>query len=243
MRLMNLFETFIERVTYLYKGNVQGVSIGFLSKSGSEIIPSHNDLILKFPLITLADLESGLNCYEETVKSKSGVIFPDNYDSGPRLNSFLYAYIKAYKPRIIVETGVANGITTNVIQEALDDDTSILHSFDIDIRTQLAYTGVKHWNFHLLKPPFHRSLIFQVSNLSSVDLWIHDSNHGGAWQGFEYSLALEKLNPGCVLVSDDVDASTAWANRMRKLSGESYVIHDFRKVVGIHQKRGKSRAI
>jgi predicted O-methyltransferase YrrM len=237
MWLMNLIETLFERFAYLYKGNVQGVSIGYLSKSGSEILPSYDDLISKFPLITLADLESGLNFYEKTVKSKSGTIFPDNFDSGPRLNSFLYAYIRAYKPRTIVETGVANGITTNVILEALDNGTSVLHSFDVDSRTQLAYAGMKNWNFHLLKPPFHRGLISQISKFSGVDLWLHDSNHGSAWQGFEYSLALEKLNPGCVLVSDDVDASTAWANRMRGLTGNSYVIHDFRKVVGIHQKK------
>lgn len=168
-----------QRFLYLLRGNAQGVSMGYLNKSGSVILPAFEDLALRFPLVTQKDFEEGLRLYKTIVELQSGSIYPKNYDSGSKLNAFLYSYIKAYSPQVVVETGVANGITTNIITEALDNEQSVLHSFDVDVRTNTSYTGHKRWLFHLLKPPFHKNLKYLVDDLGPVDLWLHDSNHGG----------------------------------------------------------------
>ena len=223
-----------QRLFYLLRGNAQGVSIGYISKSGSVILPTFDELVLRFPLIMLSDLKDGQSLYDEIVERQSGSIYPENYDSGLKLNAFLYAYIKAYDPKVIVETGVANGITTNVIMRALSGRQSVLHSFDIDSRTKASFTGKENWVFHLLTPPFHKNLKSVSKSIGRVDLWLHDSNHGGLWQSYEYALALSSLSPQGILVSDDVDASTAWANYVSELPGESYIVHDLRKVIGFY---------
>ena len=228
------FKVLRQRLSYLLHGNAQGVSMGYISKSGSVILPTFDELVLRFPLIILADLKEGQSLYDEIVERQSGSIYPENYDSGSKLNAFLYAYIKAYDPKVIVETGVANGITTNVIMRALSERQSVLHSFDIDSRTKASFAGEGNWVFHLLEPPFHKNLKSVSETIEEVDLWLHDSNHGGLWQSYEYALALTKLPPQGILVSDDVDASTAWANYVSGLPGESYIVHDLRKVIGFY---------
>ena len=151
------FRLLRQRLWYLLHGNTQGVSMGYMSKSGSVILPTFDELVLRFPLITLADLKEGQSLYDEIVEQQSGSIYPKNYDSGSKLNAFLYAYIKAYDPKVIVEAGVANGITTNVIMRAVNGSQSVLHSFDIDSRTRASFTGEGNWVFHLLTPPFHKN--------------------------------------------------------------------------------------
>ena len=89
------------------------------------------------------------------------------------------------KPHVVVETGVANGITTNAIMRALEGNNAsgTLHSFDVLPETKNAYIGNGSWNFHLINSKVaHKQIVNVVSGLSKVDLWVHDSNHGYRWQ-------------------------------------------------------------
>lgn len=72
-----------------------------------------------------------------------------------------------------------------------------------------------------------------IENLPKIDIWLHDSNHGYRWQKFEYLLAITRLNQGGILISDDVDASSAWSEVIPKYFKESYIIFDSRKFIGI----------
>ena len=121
--------------------------------------------------------------------------------------------IKASNFKLIIETGVANGITTNAIMNALEESgaSGELHSFDVLPETNKAYVGEGNWNFHLLEgKSTHNQIKSVVSSLPKVDIWVHDSNHGYRWQKFEYLLALSVLNKNGILISDDIDASSAW---------------------------------
>ena len=137
---------------------------------------------------------------------------------------------------MIIETGVANGITTNAIMKALEESgaNGELNSFDVLPETNKAYVGEGNWKFHLLKgKSTHNQIKSVVSLLPSVDIWAHDSNHGYRWQKFEYLLALSVLNKNGILVSDDIDASSAWAELAKTHFRKSYVIFDSRKFIGI----------
>jgi hypothetical protein len=79
----------------------------------------------------------------------------------------------------------------------------------------------------------HKHLSETIANLPNLDIWLHDSNHGYRWQKFEYLLALSKLNVGCILISDDIDASPAWGELAKSHFKESYVVFDSRKFIGI----------
>jgi len=121
--------------------------------------------------------------------------------------------VKSKKPSLVVETGVANGISTNAIVSALNEDSSRgwLHSFDVLPETKASYTGKGKWSFHLLdKKRTHKQLSVAVGNLPLVDIWLHDSNHGYRWQKFEYLLALSRLKEDGTLTSAYIYASPAW---------------------------------
>lgn len=54
------------------------------------------------------------------------------------------------------------------------------------------------------------SLLASSESFADVDLWIHDSDHSSHWQKLEFNLAVSEFSPNGILVSDDIDSSTAW---------------------------------
>jgi len=191
--------------------------------------------VLEFSKIA-SHLPEGRRLYRETSIQLSGKISPIKFDSGEELGSFLYAFIMEKKPQCVVETGVANGLTTNMIMTALDTYGGELHSFDINSACQSAYKGGGKWNFHLLSRNYKKQVREVVSSIEKVDLWIHDSDHSHSWQAFEYSIAASKLkaNKG-VLVSDDIDCTTAFGKFLKSLDSHGWAVFDQRKFFGIVQ--------
>ena len=57
------------------------------------------------------------------------------------------------------------------------------------------------------------------------------------WQEFEYRLAVSKLSKNGILVSDDIDASPAWAKVSSEILKNPWAIFDARKVIGIAHKK------
>jgi hypothetical protein len=81
------------------------------------------------------------------------------------------------------------------------------------------------------------SLEATVQEIPGVDLWLHDSDHGFMWQSFEYALAARVLTPSGVLVSDDIDSSTAWGIAAAKIFDKSFGVFDARKFFGVAKVR------
>lgn len=227
------------RISLLLYGNSRGVSPNWLSKKLTSIY-GNNDLLVQSISnswnIKIDDIYEGEASYHEMVSRFSNKIYGSSYDCEAGLASFLYAYILRVRPKIIVETGVANGITTNVMMSALEQTGGVLHSFDIDMRCENVYTGNGKWFFHHLSKPFPRSLKQHATGINDIELWIHDSNHGYSWQRFEYELAFGKLSKGGILVSDDIDASPAYGLIAGKNWVQSVGVFDTRKFFGISQK-------
>lgn len=191
------------RISLLLHGNSRGVSSNWLSKKLTSIY-GNNALFVESVSnswnIELDDIYEGEASYDKMVSRFSNKIYGSSYDCESGLASFLHAYILRVRPKIIVETGVANGITTNVMMSALEQTGGVPHSFDIDRRCKNVYTGNGNWFFHHLSKPFPRSLKKNVTGINDIELWIHDSNHGYSWQRFEYELAFGKLSKGGILV-------------------------------------------
>jgi predicted O-methyltransferase YrrM len=174
------------------------------------------------------------NNYEQLQSSKVKIV-NKRWDGGKNLFLLLYTYIRVAKPKVVVETGVANGVSTNAIMNAmkLNQNNGVLHSFDILPQTKEAYKGKGLWEFHLLRKPYKKNLLRTVDNFGEVDLWIHDSNHSYLWQNMDYELALSKLSNRGTLISDDIDASLAWSQKSKTNFKTSYILNDYRKFIGI----------
>ena len=181
-------------------------------------------------------VEEGRQLYRTMALKLSGKVSPIKFDSGEELGCFLYTFIMERKPRRVVETGVANGLTTNLIMAALDTYGGELHSFDINPECQSVYKGNGKWNFHLLSRNYKKQVREVVGSFDDIDLWIHDSDHSYSWQSFEYSLAASKLkaNQG-ILVSDDIDCTTAFGKLVKSLDTHGWAVFDERKFFGIVQ--------
>jgi predicted O-methyltransferase YrrM len=181
------------------------------------------------------DLSTAKSLYKKVLEEQR-LITSERWNAELELFSLLYVLVKSKKPQFAVETGVANGISTNAIMSALEHDnfTGSLHSFDVLPETKVAYLGKGKWKFHLLdKRRKHKQLSEVIENFPQVDIWLHDSNHGYRWQKFEYLLALRSLSQDGILISDDIDASPAWGETIPKYFKESFIIFDSRKLIGI----------
>jgi len=234
----SLFATLKRRFSLFLFGARNGVSLNYLSSSSHGVFSSLESLI-KFESElsnkALIYIPVAQRLYRKVV-SKQPIITNIRWNSGIQLFSLLYCIIRIRKPKVIVETGVANGISTNAIMSALRavNSNGALYSFDVLPQTSQVYTGAGQWHFNLLpKKKTAKSLMKTVSKMSKVDIWLHDSDHGYRWQKFEYILALRRLNRNGILISDDVDATPAWGELARTHFRKSYILYDSSKFVGI----------
>jgi hypothetical protein len=239
--LMGVMNSLVrQRLSYLRYGNRHGVSPNWISKnvdsSFSDVYELGRSVNAK-TMIDVALLKEGEEVFMKILDKCSGVTYSRNFDCEKGMASFLYANILTIRPNIVVETGVANGISTNVIMHALEQTGGKLHSFDVDQRCSSIYDGSGDWNFHLLKGNLKRSLESEIKSIGAIDYWIHDSNHGYSWQSFEYQLAGEVLAPKGMLISDDIDASTAWGLLDKSPFNFVGAVFDTRKMFGIAQKK------
>jgi predicted O-methyltransferase YrrM len=134
----------------------------------------------------------------------------------------LYAVVRAAKPAVVVETGVASGMSSAHILRALAaNGRGTLHSIDLpnvqdgSILPQGRSTGWMvpaalhaQWNLHL--GDTYELLPKLLDSLARVDLFLHDSDHSYEAMSFEFERAWPKLAPSGLLLSDDSHLHTAW---------------------------------
>jgi hypothetical protein len=122
------------------------------------------------------------------------------------------------KPRTVVETGVARGVTSRLVLEALaQNDGGSLFSIDLlplDSRYH-AQAGIAvpehlHANWTVLEGSSRHRLPTLLGELGRIDLFIHDSLHTGRNTSFELDHAWRRLRPAGALLVDDVYQSLAF---------------------------------
>ena len=237
----SIFYILKKRLKLLIYGDRDGVSSNFLQKSSNGVFLSIEQLVgfeKEFPREVINHIDKAKDLFKVVSKTQSNIT-NTRWNAEEQLFILLYSLIKANKSKLIIETGVANGITTNAIMKALEESggDGELNSFDVLPETSKAYLGGGNWNFYLLKgKKVHKQINSEVSSLQNVDIWVHDSNHGYRWQKFEYLLALSVLNKNGILISDDIDASSAWGELAKTHFRKSYIIFDSRKFIGIALK-------
>ncbi len=234
----SIFQIIKKRLLLFLYGDRDGVSLKFLSRSSNGVFHSIENLFdfeSEIPKQAHQYIDIARDLFKE-VSINQSLVVSKRWNAGENLFVLLYCLVRSNKAKFIVETGVANGITTNAIMKALYEsgNQGELHSFDVLPETRDAYSGPGNWNFHLLpNKKIERSIQGIVSKFSKLDMWIHDSNHGYRWQKFEYLLASNALLHGGLLISDDIDSTSAWAEIASKYFRKSYVLSDSEKFIGL----------
>lgn len=228
------------RIKLFFYGDRTGVSIWWLANKMS-IHPNLSNIVFGSYFSGDDSLHKSFLKTQSIINKRTESISPEKWNAGNNLATFLFDYVVKIMPQIIVETGVANGITTQVIQAAIDSSEVEFHSIDTNPNCAKVNSSSKNWTFHHLKGK-NLKVAFRniLKSVPQVDLWIHDSDHSYIWQKFEYNLALKRLNPGGVLISDDVDFSQAWGELVSsKEIGFICTVVDNGKCFGIAQKAKK----
>ena len=131
----------------------------------------------------------------------------------------IWCLTRALRPSNVVETGVAHGVTSRFILEALErNGRGGLYSIDLpplerawrqQVGAAVGKRQSDRWTY--IKGSSSRRLPRLLSQLGQIDLFIHDSLHSARNVFFEMRSAWEALSPGGALIIDDVDAN--WAFR------------------------------
>jgi hypothetical protein len=128
-------------------------------------------------------------------------------------------------PRRVVETGVARGITTRALLEALErNQRGELWSVDLPpliesgLRQQTAAAVPERLRdrWTLLRGSSRRMLPSLVLVLGSIDLFVHDSMHTTRNVRFELEHVWPALSPGGAVLIDDVEKNGATADFLER---------------------------
>jgi predicted O-methyltransferase YrrM len=156
----------------------------------------------------------------------------DGYGEGLRL----YAALRRLRPRVAVETGVCNGVSTAFLLSALAaNGEGELYSIDLPEFAGREYEPGTFWDgkggavipagkepgwmvperlrgrWHLLLGRSQEELPQLLERLRTIDFFLHDSEHSESCMRFEFDAAWAALRDGGVLAADDVNANEAFA--------------------------------
>jgi len=137
-----------------------------------------------------------------------------------------YAIVRAFKPDTMLETGIANGVSSAYLLLAMERNRKgSLHSIDVNDGSFLppgkqvgwiVPEWLRHrWTVHLGDA---RELLPQVlGSIGRLDIFIHDSMHTYEHMKFEYEQAYPHIRPGGILISDDVLWNSAFSEFGRNI--------------------------
>src|SRR5712672_2164822 len=144
----------------------------------------------------------------------------------------IWCLTRHLRPKKVIETGVAHGVTSRFILEALNRNGDG-HLWSIDLpplervwRKQVGMAvGAGHsdrWTY--IKGSSRRRLPGLLDELGQIDLFIHDSLHSDRNVRFELDRTWPTLGPKGALVVDDVDANWGFQLFSQTIPGEVSLI-------------------
>jgi hypothetical protein len=142
------------------------------------------------------------------------------FHNGDRcLARVVYVLARATRPERIVETGVCYGVTTGYLLHALHENGSgHLHSIDLPPLGENADSFVgclvpeelkNRWT--LYRGSSRRLLPGIVKKQRNIQMFVHDSLHTRANMRREFATVWPFMSSGSVLVSDDIEGNSAFA--------------------------------
>jgi predicted O-methyltransferase YrrM len=123
-----------------------------------------------------------------------------------------YAVARLIGPRLIVETGVHDGLASLLLLRALElnrDDGSPGRLLSFDINPAAGWLVGEHPLWQLEIRSTRPGLAEALSEAGPVDLFIHDSLHTYEHELYELDTAADHLAPGGALISDNAHATPA----------------------------------
>jgi predicted O-methyltransferase YrrM len=147
------------------------------------------------------------------------------------LGRLCYLACRQLRPRIVVETGVAYGVTSTYILKALSENgEGELQSVDLPPLAHDAerYVGYfiptelrERWTLHV--GPAKKLLPNLLQQAQKIDMFVHDSLHTYHHMRWEFEAALSVLRPGGILIADDIQGNRAFEELLDQPEVDSWV--------------------
>ncbi len=184
----------------------------------------------------VVEINKKRNLYEKIVKGKnvSGL----NYNMGAvniPVGIRLYCLVRKYRPEILVETGVCNGVSTAFLLKAIDkNQKGKLHSIDYPEIEGQNYIQNEFWegkggaaipanktsgwvipehlknNWELIVGKSQEKLPQLIQNIKQIDFFMHDSEHTYECMMFEFEKAYEILSENGFILSDNITSNNSF---------------------------------
>ncbi len=149
---------------------------------------------------------------------QSSTPFGSVHNGTKTLGELCYLISTYLRPDRVVETGVAHGVTSTYILQALaDNGLGTLHSIDLP---PLVMDAEKHvgslipsalrGRWRLTIGSARKVLPDVLRTVGPIDLFVHDSLHTYSHMKWEFEAALRSLRPGGVLIADDIEGNRAF---------------------------------
>jgi predicted O-methyltransferase YrrM len=173
------------------------------------------------------------------IEERAERMWPSNYDFGRGSAELLFHLVRQFKPEVVLETGVANGLSTSVMLAAMDlNNRGELHSIDTT-RDVGHIFGKNHPRWHLHVTHGRPSDVARVAKeIGRLDFFLHDSDHSYWGQMGEFRVASQYLKQGGFILSDDVDSSWAFRDFCSTLMQPFALLKDDAKLLGLVQFPG-----
>ena len=135
-------------------------------------------------------------------------------DADASLGAAVWCAVRHLNPATVVETGVARGVTSRLVLEAMSlNQRGHLWSVDLphplrpelhgEIGAAVPEALRERWTY--VRGSSRRRLAPLVAQVGQIDLFIHDSLHTGRNMRFEMDTVWPSLGAGGVMLIDDVD--------------------------------------
>jgi len=145
-----------------------------------------------------------------------------------------YLLCRLISPSVVLETGVAYGVSSAFILRALEENGGgMLHSVDLPpLRTEYErFWGVAvpdalrgRWRLH--RGSSARILPPLLEETRTVDLFVHDSLHTHRNMSREFDTVWPRLRSGGVILADDVERNRAFGELRQKNPALWRVVQD-----------------
>jgi hypothetical protein len=141
-------------------------------------------------------------------------------DADMELCSAIWCTARHLRPEVVIETGVAHGISSRIVLEALaESDRGHLWSIDLPHplnhqlhgQTGVAVTDACRPRWTYLEGESRKLLPPLTAEVGAVELFIHDSLHTAKNTLFEMEQAAAVMPPGGVMLVDDIRGHDGFA--------------------------------
>jgi hypothetical protein len=202
--LSNLLKwIFKSRETSNFTYDLQDLNKRYLAALIAQVVGTTSGVIMAY--FEEIETDAGLKQHitEATLRSDRAFMADADVHFARRIG--WYAFARALKPRVIVETGVDKGLGSCVLTSALERNAQEGQGgkyFGLDINPRAGYLlSGRYASYGRI---LYGDAIESLGKIDSgVDLYISDSDHSADYEALEYKAVADKLAPHAIILSDN----------------------------------------